>query len=188
MNIQELLNNGTIEREVIIKLAANSDHLDKIQDDLQNTRLNLIELKGLVESTLKDTHNYKDMIAEYSRFKSDIPDYTMKDYINWKFSINFDNMNSLVSTNDSLTEDLYYDENNNSLLEFISGAIGYDDPNSCLSATGMITYFRLSFEDIIIQINSVIIYTLKLENLLFKLQNLLIDQPNLVIIFKMSMM
>lgn len=185
-NIQELLNPGIVEHDVMIKLATNLGYLDKVGDDLQNTRVNLIELKDLIKSNLDDTHNYKDLFEEYSKLKSEIHDYSLKAYINWKFTVDLDWMESPISTDDQLVKDLYYNTDGDYMLEFMEGMIGYDDPEDCFSAAGMIKYFRASYEETIRQINEVIAYSMQIEELLVRLHNLLIDSPNLVAVLNMA--
>lgn len=190
MNIQEILNNDIIEQSTIVELAIDSTKRNILLDELNQSRINLSELKTTFEDLLKDSYDYKEIINNYKREKANPyirSDYSLKDYIDDNFSVELYYQTSLISIDEPFLTALYYNEENDyNMFDFMNGEIGYDNPEDCLSISAMLTYFRDSFEATINEINEVIDYTMKIEMLLVCLHNELIDNPNALGLLKMA--
>ena len=190
ISIQNILSNDTIDQSDMIKLAINSERRVTVLDELEYTRLNLHNLKTLLEDRLKESYDYKEIIKDYKRIRTSTlscPDYSLKTYINDTFGIDLCYMESPIPTEDTFLTDLYYDEDDDyNMFDFMSDEIGYENPEDCISISAMLTYFRDYFETTIEHINEVIDYTMKIEMLLTRLHNELIDKPNTLTLLKMA--
>ena len=190
MNIQDLLNNDIIEQHTMVELAIDSNKRDILLDELNQSRINLGELKTTFEDLLKDSYDYKEIIDDYKRTKASSyirPDYSLKDYIDNKFSVSLNYQTSLISIDEPFLTVLYYNEEDDyNMFDFMNDEIGYENPEDCLSISAMLTYFRDCFEATIENINEVIDYTMKIEMLLTCLHNELIDKPNTLTLLKMA--
>lgn len=190
VSIQNILNNDTIDQSDMIKLAIDSERRVTVLDELEYTRLNLHNIKTMLEDKLKESYDYKEIIKEYKRIRTaslSCPDYSLKTYINDTFSTDLCYIDSPIPTEDMFLTDLYYDEDDDyNMLDFMSDEIGYENPEDCLSISAMLTYFRDYFEATIEHINEVIDYTMKIEMLLTRLHNELIDKPNTITLLKMA--
>lgn len=196
-NIQDLLNNSSIEHAAMIKLATDSSLLSATIASLDNAYDTLSEMKDSFAEFSKSLYDLVGLREKYITLKKyremnpslfEDSEYSLKIYLNNRFSVDLYSMAESIHLDDSFFTNLYYhSEDDYSLLDMLTDQIGYNHPEvECQSVKAMISYFRDSYEATINYINEGIEQTLRMKDILCKLSDMLANNKNISVLLKMA--